>query len=504
MSPTVAEPGPRADRTDPPAAGAAIARSAFHLVLGQVATTALAIAFSAAVGRRLGAADFGVFFLVTTMGTFAYVVVEWGQGQLVVREVARRPDRAGVLLGAALALRAAGAVPACALAVLVGWGLGYDGRTLALLALLMATTLPFFLSQAYATVFRARERMDLDAQVSVAFKALALLFALAALALGGRVGGVLLAQGAAGLCAAGLAALRARRLGIPRLRPSADACRELFREGTPILAMSLAITVQPYLDAILLSRLLPPEPVGWYGAARNVMGTLVAPATILGAAAYPRLSRAASDPPSLRLELRTALRPLLGLGALGAVGTYLFADLAVAIIYGRGGFAPAAAILKVFAPALFLVCIDVLFGSAVLAVGRPKALAVAKTVNVLVCTAAAFALIPWFQRHHGNGGIGLVLAFGASEVIMFAAAIAILPRGTLDRSFGVDLGRSIAAAALTLLLFRWLPPLPPVAGVPLCIAAFAAAASALGLVRRDEVRALSGALSRRRARAGGG
>jgi hypothetical protein len=226
-------------------AGAAIARSAFHLVLGQVATTALAVVFSAALGRRLGAADFGLYFLVTTMGTFAYVVVEWGQGQYVVRELARHPEKTGALLGASLALRIAGAVPVTLLAVAAGWALGYDGRTLALLALLMATTLPFFLSQAYALAFRARERMDLDAFVSVFFKAAALAFALAALALGGGVAGVLLAQGAAGLAALAVAAFRGRRIGLPPLRAPADARRELLREGTPILAIGLAVAVQP-------------------------------------------------------------------------------------------------------------------------------------------------------------------------------------------------------------------------------------------------------------------
>ncbi len=481
-----------------PAPGTAIARSAFHLVIGQVATTALAIAFSAAIGRRLGAADFGVYFLVTTMTTFAWVVVEWGQGQLLIREVARRPGAADALLGAGIALRLAGAVPVSILAVLVGWLLGYDRRILGLLALSMATALPFFLSQAYATVFRARERMDLDAQVSVLYKALTFAFALVALFSGGGVAGIILAQGAAGVAALWIAARRARALGISRVAATAENSRFLLREGMPILAISLAVTVQPYLDAVVLSRLLPAAPIGWYGAARNVMGTLVAPATILGAAAYPRLSRAASDIPDLRIELRTAMRPLLGLGALGAVGTYLFADVAVGLIYGQRGFAPAAPILQVFAPALFLVCIDVLFQSAVMAVGRSNALAAAKAVNVVVCTGIALALVPWAQARYGNGGLGLVAAFGASEVMMFAAALWIMPRGSVDVAFVGDVARSIAAGGITLLLFRVLPPLPPVVGIPACIAAFSLAAVGLGLIRRDEARAISGALTRRR------
>ena len=77
---------------------ASMAKNAFHLVLGQVATTALAIVFSAALGRTLGAGDFGLYFLISSFATFAYVVVDWGQQFYVIREVARTPERGGELL----------------------------------------------------------------------------------------------------------------------------------------------------------------------------------------------------------------------------------------------------------------------------------------------------------------------------------------------------------------------------------------------------------------------
>lgn len=68
---------------------AAIVRNAFYLVIGQVSTTALAIVFSAALARSLGAGDFGLYFLISSFATFAYVVVDWGQQFYVIREVAR-------------------------------------------------------------------------------------------------------------------------------------------------------------------------------------------------------------------------------------------------------------------------------------------------------------------------------------------------------------------------------------------------------------------------------
>src|SRR5437879_5074592 len=108
---------------------ATIARNAFHLVLGQVATTALAIVFSAALGRSLGARDFGLYFLITSFATFAYVLVDWGQVFYVIREVARSPERGSGLLGTALVLRAAGAVLVAIPTGLLAWALRYDART---------------------------------------------------------------------------------------------------------------------------------------------------------------------------------------------------------------------------------------------------------------------------------------------------------------------------------------------------------------------------------------
>jgi len=67
---------------------------------------------------------------------------------------------------------------------LLAWALGYDLRTRWLCVALIVVILPFFLAQSYGMVFRGRDRMGLDAWVSVANKAASLAFAVAALAFG--------------------------------------------------------------------------------------------------------------------------------------------------------------------------------------------------------------------------------------------------------------------------------------------------------------------------------
>jgi len=474
----------------PGSARATVARNAFNLVLGQVATTALAIVFSAAVGRSLGARDFGVYFLITSFATFAYVLVDWGQQFYVIREVARSPDRGSRLLGTALVLRVAGAALVIVPTGAVAWVLGYDARTCWFSVAFIVVSLPFFLAQSYGMVFRGRDRMGLDAWVSVLNKAALLALALAALALGTGLSGVLVAQVLAGVVALALAARLYRRVTTGPLRFSGQIAREVIAGGSALATMMVAVSVQPYLDAIILSKLAPGEAVGWFGAARNIMGTLLAPALILGAAEFPRLSRAAANVAAFNEEVRSALRPILWLGALGGVGTFLFADQAIGMIYGQRSFAPAGAILKVYGPGLFLVFIDVLFGNALTAMGRATALSVAKIGSVVLSTALDLILIPFFQRRTGNGGLGVVVAFATSEAVVFAGALFLLPRGSFGATAALDVGRALGSAALTALLFRFLPPLPFYVGLPACVLAFSLCSVALGLVRRDDVRLL--------------
>src|SRR6185503_1626710 len=184
--------------------------------------------------------DFGIYYLITTMAAFAYVMAEWGQPLVVIRQTACDPGRSGRLLGSALALR-------CGLALLVtipaggiAWLLGYGPATTTLAVLLILAMLPMFLAQAYGMVFRAHDRMGKDATVSVLNKALLLGLALPALARGAGIPGVLLAQAVAGTLALALAARLYGALRAPRLQVSGQTARELLAAGAPILAMTAA------------------------------------------------------------------------------------------------------------------------------------------------------------------------------------------------------------------------------------------------------------------------
>src|SRR5262245_59554917 len=225
-----------------------VRRNAFHLLVGQIASTVLSIAFSAVLARMLGAADFGVYFLVMSLSNFAYVAVDWGQSVYLIRAVARRPEDAGVLLGSSLILRSAFAGLAVILTMLTACLLGYEMRIQLLAGLTVACLLPLALSQPYGYLFRGRDRMDLDAMVSVTAKALAAAMAIPALLLGGHLPTAILIQALAGAGALGVAILLARRIGLPAPSPNRATMWEIAAAGGSVAVFSLAVSVELYIQ----------------------------------------------------------------------------------------------------------------------------------------------------------------------------------------------------------------------------------------------------------------
>jgi O-antigen/teichoic acid export membrane protein len=487
-STNVAE-GPRTNRS--------LVQSAFHLVLGQAATTVLGIVLTGVIGRRLGPTDFGVWYMLNAIVGFAGVFIDWGYSAYVIREVARRPDRTGEITGTILALRSLSTLLVCGPAVLAAWALGSGMEAVWLTALLVITSIPIYLLTSMSWTFRGHERMDFEATVGVIVKVLTVA-ATALLLFGGlKISGVILGQGLAGASGLAVSFIIYHRLKLPPLRVSIATANELVRGAAPIFTMALMISLQPYIDSNVMARLLPPEVIGWYGAAAALTGTLIAPALILAGTVFPRLSQASQDPLEFRRLIRMSLRPIFFVAVLGAIGTYSFAELAITLVYHSQDFGPTTAVLKAFSPTLLLVSIDVFFGYTILAAGAIRAFARAKLAAVALTTLLEIVLVRYCQARYGNGGIGVMLAFASGELVLICAALRLIPKATLDRGSLIDFLRAIFAGMGALLVVR-VTSLPPIAAMPVMIAAYMLFALMVGLITREDVAQLTAVVFRTR------
>jgi O-antigen/teichoic acid export membrane protein len=285
--------------------------------------------------------------------------------------------------------------------------------------------------------------------------------------------------------------LALRRLHLTRVRTSLPTAVAVLSGGAPFLLWAAVVTAQPSLDALLLSKLAPSSVIGWYAAASKLVGLLIFPATLVAAALYPTFSRLyAQRSVKYGKLVQIALRATVVLGMLSTVGTYLFGDVAVALIYGPEGFAPAATNLKLLAAYLPLVFVDITLGTAIMAASIQTRWIVAKIVSLAVATGLDVALIPLAQARYGNGGLGCAAATFAAELVMFVAAFVLVPVEKKRLAIGLsnDVGR-VVAAALIMAGVAWIVrSAQPLLGMTVAVATYFASIYLLGVIRREDVR----------------
>jgi O-antigen/teichoic acid export membrane protein len=474
-----------------PRDGAGVARNALFLLAGQIATAALSFGITAVLARHLGAEDYGVLFLAASLVQSALVLADLGQEYYVVRAVAKDRGAAATLLGTGLVLRVLAALAAYSLLMVLVSVLGYPAATVTAISLTAVFFVVTAIGDGISLVLRGLERMDLEAALRVASKTLVAVAVGIAVIGGGRLTAVLVMQILAAAAAVILYGFTLRRVDVPRPRVRLSTAVAMIAGGAPFLFWALAVNAQPGIDALLLSVLAAPNTIGWHAAAWKLIGILTLPVNVLAAALYPTLSRLHGERSARFGELVTAgLKPTILAGFLGAAGTYLFADTAVALIYGSEGFGPAAANLKLLAAYVLLVFVNIALGSAIIAAGLQNRWIGAKLASLAIAAALAVVLVPRFQAAVGNGGLGCAAATVAAEATMLAAALSIIPLRT--RPFRVELAKNLgrgAAAAAVMATAAWaLADLGPFTRVAGATAAYVAAVVLVGGIRREDLR----------------
>ena len=465
-----------------------IARNVSHLGIGQIASTTLGILLSAVIGRALEPAQLGTLYTIMALVSFAYVIVDWGQGTYLVREMARGRTDEPRLIGSALLIRFAAVIVLSAVGFAVARSLGYSGETVVLALLAMLCLVPWTLFVPLSCSFRSKDRMDVDAAVSIVGKAMTLVATAVALRLGGGLFEVILMNAVGNLTVLFVGAIAALQLKTKVAAPALSVLRELLQHGAPLAIFSLVIASQPFIEIMMLSALAGSAVVGWYGASTNILGIVVSPAMILLAATFPALSRASRSLPDLRRIIDTTGRVMFIAAAFTSSALYLFADHMVAIIYGQGRFLETAAILRVsalFVPLLFLVLV---LASAMNAVGRNKALAAISIIRIFVCVVLNWLLIGYWQQRFGNGAVALVIIAGVAEIPAVIACLALLPKGAVGSAVTLNVIRACVASLCTVVPLSMLQPLGLLFLTPLFALLFAATAMVTRLVLPSDLR----------------
>jgi len=424
-----------------PAPATRVFRNTSLLVIAQAIVTPISILINAIAGRTLGSANFGLLYQAMTFSSFVFLFVEWGQSNVLTGRVARQRAAAGELLGSGISFRVASAVAALVLAPVVCALAGYDRDFLLILGLTMLGSTFATVTAACQDVFRGFERTDFAAGSYVGWQLLSAAVVIPTLLAGGNLQTLLLAQVSCAALGMLFVLKMLPRMQVPKLTVRREVIGDLFRSGHPFILFGLVLLLQPLVDAAMLSKFAAAESMGWYAAARKLVGILIFPASALVASLYPTLCRLhAEDADAYR---RTAGDALLAVSLFVipvALGCGLFPQLGVAI-FGQRDFGPAADDLRILAAYVFLVYFSMVIGSCLVSAGRQNGWTVVQLGSVIVSAALDPPLITWFQAHYANGGLGVCTASVISEVLMVGGGLALLPNGILASIPRASFGR---------------------------------------------------------------
>jgi O-antigen/teichoic acid export membrane protein len=476
-----------------------VLRNTLILVGAQFLGIPLSIVVNAAMGRQLGPTDFGFMNLALNLTGFAFMIVEWGHSGVLPREIAKDHACSGSLLGTSIVSRVGLSVIVSLCLALLSWLL-YPLAFFPVLGLVALQAFFTSVSTAYQDAARGFERTDVTAIGRIGGQLLNAAIVLPVLFLGGGLIPAITAGAAASFLILPLIANRTHKIGVGKPTFNRHELAHLTSSGWPFLVTSAAMTSLGFVDGIALSKLATPEVFGWNSAAQKLVGTLLVPATALIASLYPTLSRLIiEDLEQYKVTLR---RSINGTGLLAiplALGCALYSDLGVAI-YGKSGYAPTGQNLIVYSGLVLLVYFSMPLSCALLAAGRQVIWATAQFGCVALRIVLNPLLIPWFQKHYGNGGLGVCVSSVLCEVVLVAVALYMIPHGVINRALAKVLGKgalagiAMAAAALSLRSVNpWL-------AAPIATGVYFGALYLLGGVDMTQIARLTGGIKNKLAR----
>jgi O-antigen/teichoic acid export membrane protein len=239
--------------------------------------------------RVLGAQTFGIYGTAAAYAVVVSILATLGMQPLLVREMARAPERAPALLRAAdLVKGVAGAVMLATLIALAA-PLGYGREVVSAAVLLGISNWVFAFIENRAALVQAQERMHVWTEASALY---------GLVAGGGGIVLVIVTRDVLWFCASAaigqLASFLWLRTRAPVTRPGrleSGAVLTLVRSVAPFAAAFIALALHAKIAVLLLAHWRPEADVGAFVAGYKFVDIAQALVVVVAGAAYPRLSR---------------------------------------------------------------------------------------------------------------------------------------------------------------------------------------------------------------------
>jgi O-antigen/teichoic acid export membrane protein len=449
--------------TDARSAARLAIRNAFKLGASLIFTWAIALLMKIILPRFLGPSLFGQLNFADAFTMTAFVALHLGADTYIRKEVAVRPDHASDFFGGTMVLRTAMTV--VIFAVMAGI-LHWMNRPPQVRYLVYIFALAQFFVNANATlsaILHAKGRVNGMSVLAVATKVVWAAGVLVSIAFDVGLWGYALSYFLSEFVETFILYWLAKQHVGLSFKVDVPHTKAMLVASLAYYLNQFAITAYGKLDVTLLERTAGDEEVGWYAVAGTIGGLTLLVTPLIGWVLMPMFARAASrSHDELFEQIRRSMELILTLAIPVSLMINVGADFAVGFLY-RQEYAPAALALQILATMYLLTYVAIVYAITLTMLDRPWTLTLISIAGLVVNPIFNLLLIKpsldYFGR--GGGGAGCALAMVGTEIFVTTCMMIAVGRGAFDRRSTVAIGKSLVAAAIVIVVHRYLVALGP-------------------------------------------
>lgn len=402
-----------------------VAKNTLYLTAASIAQKALAFFYFLLLARVMQPGATGDYFLALSITAIFSTITDLGVTPVVIRDVAKVPERAVDLLRRAIWLK----IPFMALgtlgAIAMSWALGYDATVRELVLIASLVMLADAVSLLFYGVLRGNHTLRFESLGIFVGQTCTLLFGGLVLLTHPSLHLLVLALLVGSTFNAVFSARQAVAIyGWNILKPRFDgrAIRTLLVAALPFALAGIFVKVYSYVDSIIISKIIGTAAVGVYAVAYKFTYAFQFLPMAFVAALYPGMSAMVGkkDTDGLTRLFDEAIWYVAVLAAPISFGLWAVAGDAIAL--AGDGYANAAPVLAVLIFVLIPIFLDFPVGSLLNAANRQATKTAVMGVTMVINVLLNLALIPAF------GILGAAYSAVASFVFLFAAGFWFVPR----------------------------------------------------------------------------
>ena len=451
------------------------------MAIAQFVAQLLALVISIVLARTLGVDAYGIFVFGFAFPNWFLILVDLGLDSVITIDVAadhsRAPDyltsvglvRLPLLVGTLLALWVA-----------IQFALSDPTARLVTFILGMSTVISQA-SQMFPSIFRAFERLEYVAVLSVLAQAITAVAVVALLLAGYALIPVSIVYLAVSILIMAISmVLCYRRFAWFARRVRKPVVRTILKETTPFGLTDIMSTFLAYGGPVLLTLLMGAIATGIFNAAYAITNALRSPLNLYAIAALPAMARFHGEgKEKLGITVQKSQKLFFILGLPISLGGWFYREPIMTLFYGSAFYGSGSSFgILVFTMATSTVALGA--PAALSATGRQTINLIIGTVGAILNVGLAIILIP------SIGPDGAAWAFLVASVAMTVASLASVARLGIKMDLAEILIRPLAAGGVMLLALFLLPSVNFAIGVAVGALVYFVTLVLVGGLRRDD------------------